>query len=269
MDCLYVDLDGTLLGPRGSLFSDADGGFTLSAARALQACDRAGAEVVVMTGRREPQAHEAARMFGQRSFIYEAGCGVVLDGERHVLPDGQDTTADGGPHARMLDAGIPQLLLDRYAGRLEHHAPWHTDRVHSHLFRGLIDVQEANELLAAEGHDWVYLLDNGAIGRRMGDLEVTNVYHLMPHGTGKAAAVRFHLQAAGHDRSRCVAVGDSLEDMSVAEVVSRFFVVANGTAKDPGVARAAAATANVRVTEGSMGDGVYQAVVETLARRGA
>jgi hypothetical protein len=41
MRCLYVDLDGTLLGPSASLLHGADGGFSLDGVRALQACDRA------------------------------------------------------------------------------------------------------------------------------------------------------------------------------------------------------------------------------------
>ena len=35
--CVYTDLDGTLLGRFGSLFRDADGGFSLLPARALEA----------------------------------------------------------------------------------------------------------------------------------------------------------------------------------------------------------------------------------------
>jgi len=42
--CLYVDLDGTLLGPGGSLLRGENSGFALDAVRALQACDRAGVE---------------------------------------------------------------------------------------------------------------------------------------------------------------------------------------------------------------------------------
>ena len=45
--CVYVDLDGTLMGAGGSFLRDADGGFTLLGARALEACERAGAEVVI------------------------------------------------------------------------------------------------------------------------------------------------------------------------------------------------------------------------------
>ena len=44
--CVYTDLDGTLLGRGASLFRDAGGAFTLLPARALEACHRAGVEVV-------------------------------------------------------------------------------------------------------------------------------------------------------------------------------------------------------------------------------
>ena len=33
----------------------------------------------------------------------------------------------------------------------------------SHLFRGLVDMAEANELLASSGHDRLRLVDNGEI----------------------------------------------------------------------------------------------------------
>ena len=57
--CVYTDLDGTLLGEGSSLFRDAEGTFSLAQSRGLEACHRAGAEVVIMSGRREPQVHEA------------------------------------------------------------------------------------------------------------------------------------------------------------------------------------------------------------------
>ena len=52
MRCLYVDLDGTLLGPGASLLRDREGSFTLRGVRALEACARAGVEVVPFSGRR-------------------------------------------------------------------------------------------------------------------------------------------------------------------------------------------------------------------------
>ena len=77
--CIYTDLDGTLLGRRGSLFADGEGGFSLLQARGLEACHRAGVEVVVKSGRREPQVMEDARLMGQSSYIFEAGCAMVIE----------------------------------------------------------------------------------------------------------------------------------------------------------------------------------------------
>jgi hydroxymethylpyrimidine pyrophosphatase-like HAD family hydrolase len=67
---VYTDLDGTLLGRGGSLFADSEGGFSLLQARGLEAAHRAGVEVVIMSGRREAQVHEDARLMGQSSYIY-------------------------------------------------------------------------------------------------------------------------------------------------------------------------------------------------------
>src|SRR6478672_9863691 len=83
--CVYTDLDGTLLGLGSSLFRDAEGGFSSAQSRGLEACHRAGVEVVIMSGRREPHVHEAARLMGQASYIYEAGCAFAIDGEKTLL----------------------------------------------------------------------------------------------------------------------------------------------------------------------------------------
>ena len=69
----------------------------------------------------------------------------------------------------------------------------------------------------------------------------------------KAAAVAAHARARGYDPAECIAVGDSVEDLEVAAAVGRFFVVANGPERDPGLRAALAAWDNVTVTEGSDG----------------
>src|SRR5918995_2919267 len=89
--CVYTDLDGTLLGRGASLFRDAEGNFTMLPARALEACHRAGVEVVIKSGRREAQVLEDARLIGSTAYIYEVGCGIVIDGERTVLVGDAET----------------------------------------------------------------------------------------------------------------------------------------------------------------------------------
>jgi hypothetical protein len=221
--------------------------------------------VVIMSGRREAQVMADARLIGQSSYIYEAGCGVVIDGERTYLTGGWLPDDGGTPAERLLAAGVPGLLLERFAGRLEWHAPWHRDRVLSHLFRGSVDVAEANALLVEAGHEDVRFLDNGAISTPMDGIGVAHAYHLVPGGASKAKAVAFHVRARGYAPGECIGVGDSLEDLDAAAAVGRFFVVANGPARDPGLVKALATFDNATVTDGAMGDGFYEAVVSTLA----
>ena len=263
--CVYTDLDGTLLGRGGSLFRDAEGNFSRAQARALEALHRAGVEVVVKSGRREAQVLEDSRLMGQSAYIYEAGCAIVIDGERTYLTGGLTTDESGTVYEKIVAARVPELLFELFPERLEYHSPWHVDRELSHLFRGKVDVEEANALLAEQGHGELRLLDNGAIGRPMPGLEVTHAYHLVPREASKAKAVAFHMQARGYERAQCIAVGDSIEDLQVAEVVGHFFVPANGPARDPGIREAISGRDNVTVTDGAMGDGFYEAVVGTLA----
>jgi hydroxymethylpyrimidine pyrophosphatase-like HAD family hydrolase len=263
--CLYTDLDGTLLGKLGSLFRDADGGFSRMQALTFEACHRAGVEVVIMSGRREAQIQADARLFGQTSYIYEAGCGIVIDGERTYLTGDWVPTGEGSPAERIISAGLPDLLFDRFGERLEYHAPWHQDRVLSLLFRGKVDTDEVNALIAAEGHGDLRFLDNGAINRPMEGIDRAHAYHLVPGGASKGRAVGAHMRARGYTPDECIAAGDSIEDLGAAEYVGRFFCVANGPERDEPLREAISGLGNVTVTEGRMGDGVYEAVVTSLA----
>jgi phosphoglycolate phosphatase len=266
--CVYTDLDGTLLGKGGSLFRDPEGGFSSMQAKALEACHRAEVEVVIMSGRREAQVMEDTRLIGQSSYIYEVGCGLVVDGEETLLT-GDLQPVDGKTiNALIEESGAPRLLLRAYAGRLEHHSPWHLGREISHLFRGLVDEAEADRLLADHGLGHLRLVDNGAIAPKetLPHLEAApHVYHLIPRPASKADAVARHMAARGYARGECVGLGDSREDLAVADVVGRFFLVANAVEKEPALRQAIARRANVEVTEARYGEGFYEAVVRSLA----
>ena len=264
MRALYVDLDGTLLGPGASMFRDAHGGFSLDSVRALQACDRAGVEVVIYSGRRQSSVFEAARLIGATAYIFEIGCGLVLDGELEWLTDGLEPREGATIFDQINDTGAPALLLERFAGRLEYHTPWDTGREVSHLFRGLIDTAEANTLVAEHG---LRLIDNGVIHDHLEDASIVHVYHLIPAGASKARGVARHMQSRGYARGDCIAVGDSREDLEAADVVETFWLVANAPERDPTLLEEIAGRPGVRIAEGAYGAGVYEAVVTTLAER--
>jgi hydroxymethylpyrimidine pyrophosphatase-like HAD family hydrolase len=267
--CLYVDLDGTLLGRAGSLLHDGEGGVSLFGCRAIEACLRADVEVVLMSGRRKSTMAENARLFGATSYIYEAGSVLVFEGEEHWLT-GSHRPTSVSVHDQIRDSGMPALLLERYAGRLEYHDPWRVGQQVTHLFRGLVDVAEVNGLLVAEGHGDLRMLDNGVAHRRseeLAGLDHIRTYHLLPAGASKAAGVAAHQAARGLHRSETMGVGDSREDLGIAGYVGEFWLVANAIEKDPTLGAQVAGQANVRVAEGAFGQGVYEAVVTTLMRQ--
>jgi hydroxymethylpyrimidine pyrophosphatase-like HAD family hydrolase len=254
---IYTDLDGTLLGDRASLLRDDDGAFSLLGAKALEACHRAGVEVVFYSGRGRAQLFEAARLLGAESYVYEAGAGVVASGEDVRLTEvGYDD---------IERSGAPAMLLEHYAGRLEYHDPWHTGREVTHLLRGDVDAAEADVLLAERGHSDLRLVDNGAIRRRMAGVERPRAYHLVPRAVSKARAIAMHMQIRGLQRDEVVAVGDSREDAGAAEVVQTFWFVANAVRKDPSLRSIRGH--NIRIAQEAHGAGVYEAVVTELRER--
>jgi hydroxymethylpyrimidine pyrophosphatase-like HAD family hydrolase len=262
--CVYTDIDGTLVGRDGSMFHGVDQRFSLLVPRALEACSRARVEVVLKSGRRREGVRVAARLIGATSFIYEVGCGLVIDGEAEEFLTGDLQPRDGMNIFQLIEeSGAVDLLFEHYEGRLEHHAPWHLKRDISHLMRGDVDAAEADRLLAEHGHGNLRLVDNGVIsapdGRRV------HAYHLMPREGSKLRAVARHMQIRGYAREETIAVGDSREDLEVAEVVGRFFLVANAVEHDPEIVSAIGGRPNVTVCEGGHGEGFYEAVVRSLA----
>jgi len=266
---MYVDLDGTLLGRGASLLHDGEGAVSIDGVRAIQACLRAGVEVVLMSGRRRAQVYEDARLLGQGSFIFEAGACVVLDGEEHWLT-GDLMPGEVSIAEQIERSGAPALLLEHYRGRLEYHEPWHVEREVSHLFRGLVVAAEVDSLLAERGHGNLRLVDNGIVNRRSAALEAlphVRGYHLLPAGASKASAVAFHRRSRGYAREETFAVGDSREDLACAAQVETFWLVANALERDHSMREAMAAHENVRVAEAGHGGGVYEAVLASLMAR--
>jgi hydroxymethylpyrimidine pyrophosphatase-like HAD family hydrolase len=268
--CLYLDLDGTLLGEGASLLHDGEGKVTLEGVRAIQACLRADVEVVLMSGRRRVNVEEDARLLGQRAFIYEAGACLVLDGEEHWLT-GEMLPGELTIAQQIEASGAVGLLLEHYSGRLEFHEPWHLDREVSHLFRGLLDAAEADALLLEHGHVGLRLVDNGVVSRRspaLAGLPHVRCYHLVPIGASKAGAVALHRRIRGYGREQTLAVGDSREDLACAGEVGSLWLVANSLQRDPSMREAIAGRPNVRVAEAGHGRGVYEAVISTLMAEG-
>jgi hypothetical protein len=172
------------------------------------------------------------------------------------MPEGLDAIPDP----------LVEALLERFAGRLEFHAPWHLGHEIDVMLRGQVDVVEAEQWLAAQGYEWLRLRDNGVLpstsaSLRASRLEVTalHVYHLVPDGIGKGLAVARDLERRGIDPADALAIGDSASDLEMAPYVGAFSLVENG-ARPPHMLALIERHANVRVEKGSHGSGWSAAV---------
>jgi len=256
---VYTDLDGTLLGPGGSLFAGRRGEVTVRAAEAVGALLRAGIALVPTSGRVETTVREAARLLGADGYVAELG-GITVRGEEVVRSHGVHRGPES-PYRAMIRSGAVGLLLEAHRGRLEPYTPSSYHRECSLLLRGHVALEDARDLLARNGYGWVTLEDNGIVPRRFPGLDVdeVHVYHLVPRGVSKAAAVAADLAARGVDSGRAVAVGDSPTDVALAVHVAAVFVVANGVA-----AVGPETPDNVFVTESPNGDGFAEAILGLL-----
>ena len=264
---LYVDLDNTLLGAGRVLAPRRRGqAVTLLGLRAIEACHRADVEVVVMSGRRRAQVAEDARLLGGRAYIFEVGRGGGRSTARSEWLTG-DLRARRGPArstSRSSDAARPALLLERYAGRLEYHDPWHRDREVSHLFRGAIDALRGRRAArGARPRRTCACVDNGACidARRAG--AAGRAYHLRPEGRRRRAArVARHMRVRGYAPEECIAVGDSREDLSGRRRTSgRSGSSPTRSSATRLLAEAIARRATCASPRPAHGPGVYEAVV--------
>ncbi|WP_104525515.1 HAD family hydrolase [Blastococcus atacamensis] len=268
---VYTDLDGTMVGPRGSFWHTAGRELTDGPAAALLDLHRAGVALVLVSGRTYEQVVEAARIFAADGAIAELGATIGWGSGRtphRLRGELPERYGDRTPMDVMAELGVVEELIAAHAGRLEWHAPWHTTHDSDALLRGRVDSLGVDAWLAEQGAGWLTLKDNGAIpaSSRFGlhdDPAPPRVYHLMPRGISKGAAIAWDLERRGLSPDDAIAIGDSVSDLDMAPAVGRLWITANGAGVD-GMTGLVAAIPNVAVTDGPMGEGWAQAVRANL-----
>jgi hydroxymethylpyrimidine pyrophosphatase-like HAD family hydrolase len=253
----YSDMDGTMVGPGGNFFRSPNLSITLEPARALADFLTAGHLLVLVSGRTRAQLIEAAAIFGADGYVAELGAIIGWDRSR-----AKAEFPGAGPRA---DDALVDALLTAFPGRLEFHDPWHIGHEVDVMLRGNVPDAETRAWLDAHGGGHLDMRDNGVLppGRPTGLDPTTlpvHVYHLLPQGISKGAAVAWDLERRGLARADAIAVGDSTSDLQMAPEVSRFFLVANGSAHVH-----APLAPNVTVTAGAHGLGWAEAIRSTLA----
>jgi phosphoglycolate phosphatase len=241
---LYVDIDGTLVGPGGDLLWSN----TTRTVDALLRCREAGVAVVPVSGRTRIQVRELCRLLGLSRGIAELGC-VHVEGLEARYELGGFPFPGETPVEAMVSRGPLELVLG--LGRLEPHEPWNEGREASYLLRGDVDVDKADATLRDHGMGWCQVVDNGVLQVRGG-----HAYHLAPAGTGKASGVRADRERHGLAAEECAYVGDAASDVGCAREVGEgwCWLVDNA---DPGLDWPLQ-------TAGAYGDGVAEVVDRLL-----
>ncbi len=265
MKVLYTDVDGTLVGPLGNLLWDGARNPTAAAAEALVRSAREGLEIVAVTGRAAEGMWPVARILGLTTWFCELGGVRVYERGDRVIHDHGAYPGDGPPGPALAEARA--LLAASFPGRIEEHKPWNTAREASVLLRGEVDPDEARAALDEAGFSWTELVDNGVIPRRyetLAGLDRVRVYHLVPKGVSKLAAIAADRVLRGLAREDCAMIGDAAADLDCRVEVGRCFLVGNGLAKDPSLAWASEAGSGVEVLAGGHGQGFAEAVAALL-----
>ena len=140
-----------------------------------------------------------------------------------ALPEGLS------PCQLMQKSGVIDRLTSEFAGKLELHNPYPSERRVTFAFRGLVDAEKVARLLADEPLP-LELADNGEIHplvHTLVDCPEIHIYHLVPRGTSKALAVKADIMRRGISREQTLAIGDSMGDIEMGDYTRSLVVMGN------------------------------------------
>ncbi len=241
---IYTDLDGTLLAPGGCLLTNADGTPSYKTCEAVVALQRAGVNLIVVTGRSRVQCNEFLRILNAQTVIGEMGCTKQEHGTGNLdikYDTGEfdfDSTTHKTPYDAIAASGAVEALFERYAGKLEYNYPRCLNRDVTHAMRGCIDPDEAARYLKSRGYNLEFE-DNGMIftpsKTTLVDCPQIHGYHIVPAGTSKAKAVKDDMECRGILPSECVSIGDGHGDIYMGMHTGSFVMMVNGLKQERNV----------------------------------
>ncbi len=258
---IYSDLDGTLFNDQGCIIKDDRGGYYFEALSLLEKIKTKGWDLVLVSGRNKYQLRYNAQMIGVNNYIAELGSELVYDlgKDVHVTFDNGresfDITYEGKDLLRIME-----LLMTEFPEKIESRMEWSRYRSFNALFFGEIDLNKANKLLEAEGYGSLVLVDNGFSNLMDLKLKVDrlHIYNLMPRGVTKANGVKLDKKLRGFKIENCIALGDSLEDLKMADEVKYFFLMKNALEHEEELEVELNKYENVFITDGIMNRGWFE-----------
>lgn len=265
---IYTDMDGTLTGPEGSLFTTARGEVSLLPARAILKVLKKRTDVVIVSGRTRLQLRECARILGFKNYIAESGCEIVYELGRKVVYNMGETKIEKGKTPRKIieESGAIELLFSIFPGKIRYYTPWSEEVEDNVILVGNVDVKRANQVLKDHGFSNLRLNDNGQVPPEK-DFISPHCYHLMPAMASKKSAVQKDKKIRFLVKEELVGIGESIEDVKIAPEVGVYFVVKNGLENNPEIGKLIEKSDNIFLLDQKMGMGWAEAI-EILEKTG-
>ncbi len=263
---IYTDLDGTFFNDKGCVIRDGSGDYFLGAIKLLPDIKKKDWDIVLVSGRNKHQLRFNAQMIGIKHYIAELGAEVVYDlgREVHVTFDNKGHKHDLTSEGEDLEVLIG-LFHEKFPGKMEGRMEWSRYRSYNALFFGEIDLRSANRLLVEKGYDGLDIVDNGFSNLMDLDLDVErlHIYNLIPKGVNKAKGIKLDKKIRNFKKEDCIALGDSLEDLKMANEVAYFFLMRNALEHKEELTAELKKHNNIYITEGAMNRGWFE-VMEYL-----
>lgn len=255
---IYSDLDGTLLNDKGCLIKDENNDYFFETVKQLGELDQKGWDIVLASGRNRIQLRYNAQMIGVKNYIAELGTELVYNLGEKIC-----TTFDTEKIRYDLKYGgkdllnIVKILKGKFPDKIECNLEWSKYRSNTVLFLGEVDLDLANSLLKEEGYVGLVLVDNGLTSLERLDIKVDklHIYNLIPSGVDKSSAIKLDKRLRGFDTENCIALGDSIEDLKMANEVQFFFLMRNAIEHKKEILGELVKYDNVYVTENRMNRG--------------
>lgn len=217
---IYTDVDNTLV-IEGCLFKSRHG-YSIKNAQAIYDLLTAGVDVVMVSGRKKERLLETARLLGFRNYIGNMGMKIIYNrGEKVIKNYGREINSPGELKNWIQSTGVAEALLERFKGRVRFYTPW-SEILQTHLlFIGELDFAEVDAWIHKNFPE-LRFVDNGYVPPEE-DFSSPHAYHILPKGVGKQAAVAIDKRERRLKKEELIAIGDSMEDMTIADEVGVYF----------------------------------------------
>jgi HAD superfamily hydrolase (TIGR01484 family) len=226
---VYTDVDGTFV-TDGCLFRHRDG-YTLNNARAIYTLLTADVDVVMISGREKEKLKATARILGFQNYIANLGIDIVYNqGEKVISNFGADVPDHTALKRWIEEGGVVQAIFNRYPGQVSFYQPW-SDILRTHpLLIGELDHRDVTKFVT-DKFPKLRIIDNGEVSPYR-QFNRPHTYHIVPASVGKRSAVKIDRAERHLQRENLIGIGDSMEDVTLADQVAVFFLLDESVAID-------------------------------------